>query len=101
MLKRITAMLLMIAALSAHAIAGPEVPTTVPQTAAGRQFTAWLDAFNAMDDGIYADFINTHSPALVKYIQDDYDFSVLVGGFRVERVLASDAINLSVLVSEP
>lgn len=79
----------------------PATPAALPSTPAGKQCTAWLSAFNSMDRKTFSDFTTANSPALVKYIKDDFNFSVVLGGLKVERMIKSEDYKLTALVSEP
>mgnify|MGYP001237942664 CR=1 FL=1 len=72
----------------------------LPDTPAGREFGAWLDAFNGHDLDAYRDYIARRSPALTKYIQNDYDFALAIGRFSTIRVDEGDDYALTGLLAE-
>lgn len=47
--------------------------------------TRWLDAFNAVDASVYPDFVRTHIPTLVPYLDDDLALREASGGFTLLR----------------
>lgn len=73
----------------------------LPDTPAGREFADWLAAFNSQDLKVYRDYITRRSPALAKYVQNDYDFALAIGGFSLLRIDEGSAYGLTGLLSEP
>ncbi len=100
------AMVCAIPAASSAAISSTDVvpapeKVRLPDTPAGREFAVWLAAFNSHDLKAYRDYITRRSPALVKYVQNDYDFALATGGFSLIRVDEGDDYALTGLLSEP
>ena len=73
----------------------------LPDTPAGRALADWLVAFNRQNIEIYRQYMERRSPALVKYVQNDFDFALAVGGFTPIQVDAGGDYSLSGLLSEP
>lgn len=73
----------------------------LPDTPAGREFAHWLHAFNSQRLEEYREYITRRSPALVRFIQNDYDFALATGGFTLIRIEQGDEYGLTGLLSEP
>src|SRR6185503_18724429 len=72
----------------------------IPGTPAGREFSAWLSAFNSGDRATLRKFLETHHPARVKDLDEELEFRQETGGFEVKKVEESAALRLSGLVKE-
>ena len=57
----------------------------VPDTAAGKQFSAWLQAFNSGGDA-YREFLQKTFPSRLQRIDGDLDLRERSGGFDVKKV---------------
>lgn len=109
MLKPLLLFLALACAIPATLSAGSSAPVVsaaaadvrLPDTPAGREFAAWLAAFNSHDLKVYRDYIARRSPALVKYVQNDYDFALAIGGFSLLRIDEGSDYGMTGLLSEP
>ena len=82
-MKRINAMLVLLLACLAASSAG-QVP--VPDTPAGRQFTAWLTLFNRGDRDAYKEFIDKNYPSDHLPLDRAMAFREMTGGFDLRKV---------------
>jgi D-alanyl-D-alanine carboxypeptidase len=60
--------------------------TTLPDTPAAHQFSAWLDAFNRGDRDAYLAFLEKNLPDRAKQIDREIDFRHNTGGFDLRKV---------------
>ena len=60
--------------------------TTLPDTPAGHQLSAWLEAFNRGDRDTFLAFVQKNLPARAKNIDQDMDFRKNTGGFDLRKV---------------
>jgi CubicO group peptidase (beta-lactamase class C family) len=75
--------------------------TQLPDTPAGRQAGAWLQAFNGGDRGVFLAFLEKNYPTRAKNIDRDMDFRKMTGGFDVRKVEdASTPTKVVALVQE-
>jgi len=74
--------------------------TQFPDTPAGRQTAAWLEAFNHGDLDRYRDFLEKNFPSRVGQLDHEMDFRQMTGGFELRKVEASEPTKLVVLVQE-
>jgi CubicO group peptidase (beta-lactamase class C family) len=70
----------------------------VPDTPAGRQFTAWLDAMNSPDPATMQQFMAKSMPG--SPVEQGLAFRSASGGYDVRKVEASSATNIVVLLQE-
>jgi len=71
---------------------------TIPDTPAGRTFTAWLEAFNSRDPGRMDAYYQKYEPG--KTTESEPLFRETTGGFELLRVQGSDRLRLEFLVKE-
>jgi CubicO group peptidase (beta-lactamase class C family) len=90
--------LIMAAVLGGPAIWAGE--PQIPGTPAGREFSAWLNAFNSGDRATLQKFLEAHHPARVKDLDEELDFRQETGGFEIKKVEESAALRLAGLVKE-
>ena len=57
--------------------------TQFPDTPAGQQAKAWLDAFNAADAEKYKEFVRKNFPAREQNAERDMEFRAMTGGFEL------------------
>jgi D-alanyl-D-alanine carboxypeptidase len=73
--------------------------TQVPDTAAGKQFSAWLQAFNSGGDA-YRQFLQKTFPSRLQRIDGDLDLRERSGGFDVKKIEEATATKIVALVQE-
>lgn len=71
-----------------------------PDTAAGKQFAAWLTAFNSGDRATLLQYLEKNYPQRVSEIDGVLQFRAMTGGFELKKVESSEATKLIVLVKE-
>jgi len=71
-----------------------------PDTPAGRQCAAWLQAFNRGDRETYRDFLQKNFPSRVERLDQDVNFRERTGGFELRKVEESTPAKLVALVQE-
>lgn len=81
--------------LGPHA-AGAEV--MIPDTPAGRTFSAWLDAFNSGDRTRLDDYFKKYDPE--KHADDIMGFRDRVGGFELDSLEKSEPLRIVFLLKE-
>jgi len=74
--------------------------TQFPDTPAGRQAAAWLEAFNKGDLARYRDFLEKNFPSRVGQLDREMGFRQMTGGFELRKVEESAPTKLVVLVQE-
>lgn len=72
----------------------------VPDTPAGRQFAAWLDAFNSGDRAALLKFLQENQPARASDIDQDMRFREQTGGFDFKKAEDSTPERFTCLVQE-
>ena len=60
--------------------------TQFPDTPAGQQAKAWLDAFNAADAEKYKEFVRKNFPAREQNAERDMEFRAMTGGFELKKI---------------
>ena len=73
--------------------------TVVPQTQAGRVFTAWLAAFNSADPARIRAFEQAHRSE-ARPLEETLGFREQTGGFNLLRIEKSEPLSLVVLLQE-
>jgi CubicO group peptidase (beta-lactamase class C family) len=86
--------LLLLVSLTCSAQAQP------PDTPAGKQFAAWLQAFNRDDRESYRGFLEQNFPTRVKNLDQDWGFRKMTGGFEFRKVEESTPTKLVALLQE-
>src|SRR5262245_192357 len=76
----------------------PGAQFTVPDTPAGRAFSAWLTAFNAADPEQLRTVMKQFREP--RPVEDELDFRRATGGFDLKKVLESTPTRIRVLVKE-
>jgi CubicO group peptidase (beta-lactamase class C family) len=76
------------------------VAQQVPDTAAGKQFSAWLAAFNSGDRTTLLQYLEKNYPQRVSEINGVLQFRAMTGGFELKKVESSEATKLTALVKE-
>jgi len=71
-----------------------------PETAVGKQFAAWLTAFNSGDRATLLQYLEKNYPQRVSEIDGVLQFRAMTGGFELKKVESSEATKLTVLVKE-
>lgn len=87
-----------ITASGAASFAAPSV--TVPDTPAGKAFSAWLEAFDSGDREKVAQYYKINAPDKLSHLNDEMNFRALTGGFDLREVEPSTPTALKVLVQE-
>jgi D-alanyl-D-alanine carboxypeptidase len=77
-----TKLLLLLLALSVAGFAQVQLP----DTPAGRQMDAWLQAFDGGDRAAFLAFLEKNYPSWAKNIDRDMDFRKMTGGFDLRKV---------------
>ncbi len=75
-------------------------PGPLPDTPAGRQFAAWLAAFNQGQPAAYGQFLQRNFPSRAKDLDRDVGFRSQTGGFDFRKVEESQLLRLTGLVQE-
>lgn len=63
-----------------------QAQTQFPNTPAGNQAKAWLDAFNAGDADKYKEFLRNSFPTRAQRADPDLGFREMTGGCEVRKV---------------
>jgi D-alanyl-D-alanine carboxypeptidase len=71
-----------------------------PDTPAGNQTRAWLDAFNAADLDKYKEFLSKNFPSHLDRAQGDMRFRQASGGFELKKVEESTPTKIVTLIQE-
>ena len=71
-----------------------------PDTPAGRQTAAWLEAFNRGDRDGLRDFLQKNYPSRLEHLDDQLRFRRMTGGFDLKKIEDSTPTKLNVLVQE-
>jgi D-alanyl-D-alanine carboxypeptidase len=79
-------------------LAASGAPAQVPDTPAGRQFTAWLDAMNSSDPATMQAFMDKSMPG--SPVDQGLAIRAGSGGYDVKKVETSSATNIVVLLQE-
>lgn len=75
-------------------------PPQAQDTAAGRQFTAWLAAFNSGDRATLLQYLEKNRPSEAAKVDDLMGFRQQTGGFEFEKAEESTATRFTGLVKE-
>src|SRR5438477_12450681 len=70
----------------------------VPDTPAGRKFSAWLEVFNRGDRDAYKEFIDKNYPSDPLPVDREMAYREMTGGFDVKQVEPSTADTQAVLL---
>ena len=73
---------------------------SLPDTAAARQFSAWLAAFNSGDATRYKQFLEKNEPAGLRRLESELRLRERTGGFNLKRIEASSPTTLTGLLQE-
>ncbi len=98
MTKPIFMLLPVLALLIASATWAAE--TQFPDTPAGHQATAWLQAFNSGDREKLHDFLQKNLPDRAQHMDQEMGFRAMTGGFDQKKIEESTPTKLVVLVQE-
>jgi CubicO group peptidase (beta-lactamase class C family) len=74
--------------------------TQFPETPAGHQAAAWLQAFNSGDREKLHDFLNRNLPDRAEHMDQELGFRAMTGGFDLKKVEESTPTKLIALVQE-
>ena len=74
--------------------------TAVPDTPAGHQLAAWMEAFNNGTRDAYQQFVQKDFPSRADRVQQDWDFRGRTGGFELEKIEESSPTALTALMKE-
>src|ERR1700723_3032997 len=92
-------MLMLAAMLLTAALLFAQAPQ--PQdTAASRQFAAWLTAFNSGDRAALLQYFEKNRPSEVKKVDDELQFRQQTGGFELKKTEESTATRFVALLKE-
>lgn len=90
--------LVAITTLYATSIAAPSV--VVPDTPAGRAFSAWLEAFNSGDSAKLEQFYKIYGPDKLPHLSEEVNFRAITGGFDVREIEPSTPTAVTALIQE-
>jgi len=71
----------------------------IPDTPAGRQFSAWLGALNAGPEKLRA-FIEQNYPERLPHFEDAAQFQKMTGGFTLKKIESSSDTSLTAVMQE-
>jgi D-alanyl-D-alanine carboxypeptidase len=71
-----------------------------PETPAGRQCAAWLEAFNRGDREAYRDFLQKNFPSRLESLDQGMNFREQTGGFDLRKIEESTLTKIVALVEE-
>ena len=71
-----------------------------PDTPAGRQFSAWLTAFNSGDRAILLKYFQENFPARADHIDEAFEFRNESGGFEFKKAEESTPLHYTGIVQE-
>jgi D-alanyl-D-alanine carboxypeptidase len=71
-----------------------------PDTPAGHQTAAWLEAFNTGNRESYRDFLQKNFPSRLQNLDQEMGFREMTGGFELRKVEESTPTKLVALVQE-
>lgn len=71
-----------------------------PDTPAGRQAAAWLEAFNRGDRDAYRDFLQKNFPSRLERLDQEMGFREMTGGFELKKIEETTPLKLVALVIE-
>src|ERR1051325_2305182 len=71
-----------------------------PDTAAGKQFAAWLEGFNSGGRATLLPYLEKNYPQRAKDSDGMLQFRAMTGGFELKKVESSEATKLTTLVKE-
>jgi D-alanyl-D-alanine carboxypeptidase len=72
----------------------------LPDTPAGRQFSAWLQVWDGSSRDAYRDFLTSHFPTHLQMLDRDWDFRQRTGGFDLKKIEESSPTRLVALVQD-
>src|SRR5712671_6552193 len=70
----------------------------LPDTPAGHQGAAWLEAFNMGNRESYRDFLQKNFPSRLQNLDQEMGFREMTGGFELRKVEESTPTQLVALV---
>ena len=74
--------------------------TQVPDTPAGHQLSAWLEAFNRGDRNNLREFLQKNYPSGLERLDRDVQFREMTGGFDFKKLEESTLVKVVALVQE-
>jgi CubicO group peptidase (beta-lactamase class C family) len=74
--------------------------TQFPDTPAGRQAAAWLEAFNGGNLDRYREFLQKNFPERAAGVEQRFRFREMTGGFELRKMEESTPTKLSALIQE-
>jgi hypothetical protein len=74
--------------------------TQFPDTPAGHQATAWLQAVNSGDRKKLHDFLQKNMPDRAQHMDQEMSFRTMTGGFDLKKIEESTPTKLAALVQE-
>lgn len=77
-----------------------DAQTQFPNTPAGNQARAWLDAFNAGEADKYKEFLGKNFPTHLQNADRDAGFREMTGGFELKKIEESTATKVVALLQE-
>src|SRR3984885_15962789 len=92
-------MLMLAAMLLTAALLFAQAPQS-QDTAASRQFAAWLTAFNSGDRAALMQYFEKNRPSEVKKVDDELQFRQQTGGFELKKTEESTAPRFVALLKE-
>lgn len=73
-------------------------PPVIPDTRAGRTFTAWLEAFNSGDRKMIGAYAKRYEPN--RTVDEILELRAMTGGFHLTQVTRSERLHLDVLLED-
>jgi D-alanyl-D-alanine carboxypeptidase len=74
--------------------------TKLPDTPAGHQFSAWLDAFNSGDRAVLLTYLQKNNPSHAADIDQEFGFRTQTGGFEFKKAEESAPTKFTGIVKE-
>jgi CubicO group peptidase (beta-lactamase class C family) len=75
-------------------------PPSLPDTPAGRRFSAWLTAFNSGSRDTFKQYLEKYNPKTINSLDDQMAFRAMTGGFDVRKIEKSTPTQITVLMQE-
>ncbi len=86
--------------LCAASLLGAAPQSQFPDTAAGHQFAAWLEAFNSGDRAKLLEFLQKNNPSHAGEIDGELGFRRMTGGFEFKKAEESTVTRFAGIVKE-
>jgi CubicO group peptidase (beta-lactamase class C family) len=100
MISRLIWKIAMLAVFAAAAAMSAFAGQQAPDTAAGKQFSAWLAAFDSGDRATFEKYLEKNYPQRANDIDGEMSFRGMTGGFEFEKAEESTPTKFTALVKE-